>query len=319
MVFGSASKAIPRHELLATALELGILRPESLTEVELVERIQQVSEGHSAHAAQRPPAGWLSVARHLVASVVEQGLNLPSAARVIRDSGRPRSVPPQRPPLPTVTLAQIYIAQGHDERALSTLEHVLGRDPSHAKAGRLAQELRERLGRARAGATATSASPSASESPNEAAAVPEHDWGRPEAIVVVRDRTGADIHWELAARAELARRRSRHLEVRVLRVTPSHEGARSEQTRHPVEGGATLRVPCAPQVVVRAALGLVDAEEFEVLAVASSHVRVDGGAGSEQEFIPYESASDGGLVARIVGPAVARQMGERLSGTQVAD
>ncbi len=138
----SSGKSIPRHELIAAALELGIQRPESLTEAQLMTEIRRVSEGTRAVAPEFPTGGgWLGVARHLVTSVVEQGLNLPSAARAIRDSVRPRSTPAQRPPLPTVTLAQIYISQGHDARAITTLREVLRRDPVHPKAQRLLSEL----------------------------------------------------------------------------------------------------------------------------------------------------------------------------------
>ncbi len=77
--------------------------------------------------------GWFGVARHLVANVIEQGLNLPQAAHAIRAFG-PAARRVQRPPLPTVTLAQIYMAQGHRDRALSTLDQVLARHPLHDKA-----------------------------------------------------------------------------------------------------------------------------------------------------------------------------------------
>ncbi len=130
---------IPRHELIATALQLGISRPESMTETELTHCIQQVSEGRGGELPHT--RGWMAVARNLVASVVEQGLNMPSAARVLRDGVR--SVPPQphRPPLPTLTLARIYLAQGHTERAIATLKQVLGLNPGNARAAEMLAEL----------------------------------------------------------------------------------------------------------------------------------------------------------------------------------
>jgi hypothetical protein len=139
----AAADSIPRHELIATALQLGIERPDSLSNAELSAAIQRASEQPSAET--QPASGtWFAVARHLVASVVEQGLNLPGAAKMIRGvaaglSGAAR----QRPPLPTVTLAQIYLAQGHNERARSTLVQVLSRHPENQKAKRLLQALEE--------------------------------------------------------------------------------------------------------------------------------------------------------------------------------
>lgn len=144
----AALSSIPRHELVATALELGIERPDSLDTEQLTDAIRRVSEGEVGDA--RPelnePAsrsGWFAVARHLVASVVEQGLNLPGAAKMIRVVGA-RATPQQRPPLPTVTLAQIYIAQGYPDRARRTLEHVLQRMPDNTKAKTLIRDLEAR-------------------------------------------------------------------------------------------------------------------------------------------------------------------------------
>ena len=69
-------------------------------------------------ATKQRSRGLFGRARDLLASVVERGLNLPDAAERIRSVG---GVAPSRPgapaALPTVTLAEIYAAQGHRDRA----------------------------------------------------------------------------------------------------------------------------------------------------------------------------------------------------------
>jgi hypothetical protein len=135
---GPSLSEIPRHELIAAALELGIDRPELLSPEQLREKIRAASAG----ATKEVPGGRVSlfsVARNLIASVVERGLNLPDAARVIRDTVRPS--PRHRPPLPTVTLAQIYLAQGYADRAIQTLVQVIEREPNNYTAVELYQRL----------------------------------------------------------------------------------------------------------------------------------------------------------------------------------
>ena len=128
---------IPRHELVAAALQLGVKRPETLTELQLKERIHALSEGEMPQ--EKLGSGWFSVARHLVASVVEQGFNLPDAARVIRPSLTRPTEP--RQPIPTVTLARIFLSQGHTGRARKVLEAVLALHPDDSAARALLDEL----------------------------------------------------------------------------------------------------------------------------------------------------------------------------------
>lgn len=136
----SATEPVARHELIATALSLGIERPDELSNQELSDAIRAASEAGEVEPA---PPGWFAVARHLVESVVEQGLNLPNAAKMLRAVGGRMWAPAQRqrPPLPTVTLAQIYLSQGHKEKAHATLTQVLARQPENAKARKLLEEL----------------------------------------------------------------------------------------------------------------------------------------------------------------------------------
>src|SRR5689334_23981403 len=123
---------LSREELVKRARELGARKPEVMTRVELRDEIVRLSE--SDPLARRRSRGWLGVARDLVASVMDAGLNLPSAAAAIRGDARPAEETTGPPPVATVTLAEIYLAQGHADPALATLEEVPNVEPEHAAA-----------------------------------------------------------------------------------------------------------------------------------------------------------------------------------------
>jgi hypothetical protein len=146
---------LPRDELVAKARSLGVERPELMTRVELGDEI--VRRTQTDPGAQRQARGWLGVARDLVASVVESGLNLPDAAAIIRgDRGDPDLTGPS--PVATVTLAEIYATQGHADRALKIVEEILAREPEHQAAASLRDRLRDEPPRRR-GAPAPSVPP----------------------------------------------------------------------------------------------------------------------------------------------------------------
>jgi hypothetical protein len=128
---------LTRDELVARARALGVERAELMTRVELRDEIVRRAEPDPLE--QRRARGWLGVARDMVASVVESGLNLPDAAALIRGRGEFDGHGP--PPVATVTLAQIYAAQGHHARALAVLDEVLAKEPDHVAA----KELRQRF------------------------------------------------------------------------------------------------------------------------------------------------------------------------------
>lgn len=128
---------LSRDDLIARAATLGVARAELLTRVELRDEIVRLTE--TDESKRQRARGWLGAARDLVASVVEQRLNLPDAADLIR--GVNVRLPTTVPPVATVTLAEIYAAQGHVTRALKMLDEVLAREPDHAAA----RELREKL------------------------------------------------------------------------------------------------------------------------------------------------------------------------------
>ena len=126
-----------RDELVAKARSLGVERAELMTRVELHDEIVRRSEPDPGE--RKKARGWLGVARDLVAGVVESGLNLPDAAALIRGRGEIDAQGPS--PVATVTLAQIYAAQGHHSRAIAVLDEVLAKEPDHPAA----RALRERF------------------------------------------------------------------------------------------------------------------------------------------------------------------------------
>jgi len=130
---------LSREDLILRARARGVERPEQMTRVELRDEIVRRSEPDLER--QRRSRGWLGVARDLLASVVESGLNLPDAAAAIRGDGKGEQDFQGPPPVATVTLAEIYAAQGHYEQSLRMLDEVIEREPEHATA----RTLRERI------------------------------------------------------------------------------------------------------------------------------------------------------------------------------
>lgn len=132
---------LSREELIVRARALGARRPEVMTRVELRDEILRLGEVDPS--VRRRTRGWLGVARDLVASVVDSGLNLPGAAAAIRGESKPEQEWQGPPPVATLTLAEIYLAQGHTDRARAVLAEVLANEPDHAAA----LALRERMER----------------------------------------------------------------------------------------------------------------------------------------------------------------------------
>lgn len=134
-------EALGRDELMDEAERAGVARPEVLTREEIIDAIEAIDE--RARGSREGSKHFLSRVRSVVASFVERGLNLPQAAERIRAGGSapPPAAEPASVPTPTVTLAQIYAAQGHNDRALAVLAQVLASEPGHAGALRLRARL----------------------------------------------------------------------------------------------------------------------------------------------------------------------------------
>ncbi len=135
---------LPRAELLALGRQYGIERPERMTRAELKDELVRVSITDAA--LRERSRGWFGVARDLVASVVEAGLHMPDAAKVIRGDVPRVDAGQRRPPVATVTLAEIYATQGHTRRALKMLEQVLAKEPDHEVARALKEQLERQTG-----------------------------------------------------------------------------------------------------------------------------------------------------------------------------
>jgi predicted XRE-type DNA-binding protein len=129
---------LSRPELISRASELGVERAERLTRLELIDEILRLTKTGTEQVEAR---GLFGVARAMVADVMEKGLNLPDAAALIRGTTQIGARVEPRVPVATVTLAEIYAAQGHRDRALRMIDKVLTDEPEHSEAQRLKEAL----------------------------------------------------------------------------------------------------------------------------------------------------------------------------------
>lgn len=274
---------IPRHELLAMALQLGVARPESLTQEQLLDTIRRTSEGEELPPEPKLPAtgGWLLVARHLVARVVEEGLNMPGAARLIGGrSADARSVHPRhRAPLPTFTLARIYLAQGYPARARTTLQAVIEREPENSKARALWDELT-------ASDAAEALEPTARETPAPIVplAGPQRD-----GVVILRRDNQAHVYWELAS-GSAVRLHSGPLKLLICSFQPSPDGAQERQVEVDVTAPVGMyTLTCTSSSELRAVIGAPSAEAatLPLLPLCVASLRSVGPSGEMTlEFTP---------------------------------
>jgi len=132
-------EGLTREELVALAGELGIVRPRTLTIPELMDEI--VKRTASSEREKARSRGWFGRARNLLAGVIERGLHLPDIVKTLRQTPSSRPWPVAPPPLATMTLAEIYAAQGHTDKALQVLDEILAREPEHADARSLRQRF----------------------------------------------------------------------------------------------------------------------------------------------------------------------------------
>jgi hypothetical protein len=133
----AALEQLEREDLEEAARDAGVARPEVLTRDEILDAIEALDE--RAAGSREGSKGFLGRMRQVLAAFVEKGLNLPEAAERIRAG----TAPPAEPALlPTVTLAEIYAAQGHTDRALAVLDQILRTEPEHPGALRLRARLR---------------------------------------------------------------------------------------------------------------------------------------------------------------------------------
>jgi hypothetical protein len=274
---------LSRDELIAEAEKLGVVKPRVLTQAELVDEIL----GRTAKTAkERAKArGWLGRARDLLAQVVEKGLHLPEAARALRSQKDEQPWPAPPPPLPTVTLAEIYAAQGHLERAIATLDEVLAREPGHKEA----QTLRDRFveqhaKRSRPPKPAPTSADDAADAETKAdddldeppLALDDEDlperYGVDEIVAIAVDPHTVYVYWEVRpttlARARAARPDGA-LDIRVHSVSASWHGpeATSRDVRVDELYGERFIREITPGAHLRVSIGWLDDQTFEPFAV----------------------------------------------------
>jgi hypothetical protein len=288
--------AMARDELISRARSLGAKRPELMTRVELRDEIVRLTE--SDPIVRKRSRGWLGVARDLVASVVDSGLNLPGAAAAIR--GGPQGKPEWQGPAPvaTLTLAEIYVAQGHTDRALKVLDEVLANEPDHAAALVLRRRLSgDRASRPRIvdvsesvsvpdapaaedgvdtpvpesvsvpeSATISRDEPIPAEAPRSAPVVAStHEDALMPSCAVAVTKSALAVRYELESPAD-------GVTLRVLSYVPRREGPERQEIDVPIDaaetsGGLSLPPP-TPGAVIRAVLGVGTNGGFKPLAVA---------------------------------------------------
>lgn len=141
MLTRSELEVLDRDALVARADAAGVAGAKRLTKPELVDELLK----RDGSPESRKARGLLGMARDLLARVIERGLHLPDAAERFRSARPPARSGPSRTPeaVPTVTLAEIYAAQGHRDKAVRTLEHVLASDPQNPTAQTLLERLKD--------------------------------------------------------------------------------------------------------------------------------------------------------------------------------
>ncbi len=308
----AALENLARDALLAEARRTGVRRPEVMTRVELVDEVLRL--GTPNPVERKKVRGWLGVARDLLASAVERGLNLPDAAALIRGDVRYEPLNAPERPVATVTLAEIYGAQGHVDRALGMLDEVLSKEPEHELAGKLRARLERERTRQRASGTRPSAEPAVQHEPDEAedapTLVPPEDPepvtaragatasvpSEPRAVFTRRSDDAVDVYFEAGVPDGAA------LVVRLVEVRPTRAGA--ERVEHEVsvagERGTVTLAELTPGSVVRAAVGRKEGTGFRALAVAAEIRSSRTGAGMEVAWAPRRGVDYLAVAARSV-------------------
>jgi hypothetical protein len=134
---------LDREGLVARAQAAGIRRARVLTRPELIDELLRIDPAVDQTQLKKS-RGFFGIARDLLSRVVERGLHLPDAAdrlRVALGNPLPHGPRPEPQAVPTVTLAEIYAAQGHKLRAIETLVRVLEAEPEHGAARVLIEKL----------------------------------------------------------------------------------------------------------------------------------------------------------------------------------
>jgi len=229
---------LDREALILRAEAAGVSRANILTRPELVDELLL----RSADASKDDPRvtrarGFFGRARDLLARVIERGLHLPDAAERLRRVSSPPPSPRRaaQAAVPTVTLAEIYAAQGHKGRAVETLKRVLEHESDHGAARALLEQLSDEPAPSPAPGPSQ---PPLSEAPPEPHGFLDDDtlpwrYDVDECVAVSVDPSTLFAYWEIREQTLTHVRRNRTdgtVALRVLVITPSWEGPRSTTT-----------------------------------------------------------------------------------------
>ena len=265
--------ALDRDALIARAEKAGVSRARILTRPELVdELLVRSSAAGDKHVARA--RGFFGRARDLLARVIEQGLHLPDAAERVRTFATALPMPTRNTAaaVPTVTLAEIYAAQGHRLRALDTLRHVLEREPEHAAASSLLRQLEDASYAAPSPALPPEVDDTNDDAAPDALEPPAASHGSiDECVAIPLDRETLFVRWEAREATVASMRAARahgRLAVRVLAIRPTWDGPESSvrdvDVQAPLGDAFVSDLPIGS--VVRAALGWRDGDAFVPIA-----------------------------------------------------
>jgi hypothetical protein len=275
-------EALDRDALIARAEAAGVTRARILTRPELVDELLLRSAVDPT--TKQRSRGLFGRARDLLARVVERGLNLPDAADRIRSVGGPLPPPPGAPAaLPTVTLAEIYAAQGHRTRAIETLDRVLVREPDHAAASALVAQLRDDSFPVPSPRLPPEEDDDAASLANDAPPVPPEPEGMlddaplptrydvDECVAIPVDPRTLYVYWEVRERTldyVRAERPGGVITLRVVVIVPTWDGPRSSVRDHDVHAtvGDYVIHDLPDGCVVRAAVGYRHGDAFVAIA-----------------------------------------------------
>jgi hypothetical protein len=293
-------ESLSKDDLVSRAEALGIDGARKFTRVELVDEIIRASGPNDR--------GLLGRARDLLRGVVEKGLTRssppPASAKTNGEKHTPEPAAELKldttpaPPVPTVTLAEIYVEQGHVARAKAILREVLRNDDTDEAARSLLAKLESTA----AGKPQTRVEKGAlPDDPYARVGIEREAFIEPEAqkradvpsmlddapfpsrynvdecVAMAVDPTTVYVYWE--ARAQTVERARRAMTrsgndagksvLRVLIVEPHERGPRVSTRDFDVidlELGEWFVRELPPSCIVRAAIGLLSGERFLPLA-----------------------------------------------------
>jgi hypothetical protein len=332
----SELERLDRDTLIARAESSGVSRARILTRPELVDEL--LLKTTEARDDVQRVRGFFGRARDLLARVVERGLHLPDAADRLR--GRSTAPLPFRStaaPLPTVTLAEIYAAQGHRDRAVETLRNVIEREPEHAAARGLLDQLEDQSYEGpRLQTLPPEEEPSGLRAEtDETPAPPGPEAGSPpgwahdvdECVAIPVDPETLFVYWEIRDRTRAhfeATRQGGRVALRMLVISATWEGPVSTVRDLDVEpaGGDVLVGGLPAGAVIRAAIGWRDGDTFIPMAHSPPLEAPESSDASAQTDVlvrwtprgatPLRPTDrDAASIERALGAARARALGER--------